>query len=109
MKQILKFSLVVVLMFSAMGLAQSQTLCSITCNISQAYVCPKSNQWKNNPELYGDEETMKDIGYSKDKDGCWVLKGSSTYQKSGDKSSMTKIYDKLSRFFGKNNVKKTGF
>ena len=60
------------------------------------------------PNTYNDAELMADLGYKKTKDGCWTT-ATLTVQKTGDKSTMSKFYDKVVRLFGPSKVKKTGF
>lgn len=80
--------------------------CTLTCNLTTSYVCPNSNTWKNNPNIYNDGEMMTSLGYAKDKQGCWKLQGSSTKTVAGEKNKLKNWYDKLKKAF---SISKTGF
>lgn len=58
--------------------------------------------------MYNDVALMTESGYSKTKDGCWTT-AKVNIQRTGDKSTMSKLYDKWVKIFGPSNVKKTGF
>lgn len=84
--------------------------CTLSCNITSGYICPKSNLWKLNLNLVTDADFMENVlQYKKDKDGCWVSQGSKTVEKKGDKNTLQKLYLKFVNLFGASNVKKTGF
>jgi hypothetical protein len=84
----------------------AQKSCTITCNLTTANVCPTSNQWKNNTSIYNDKDLMRELGYVKDKNGCWNLQGGSTAVINGPKSKLQRWFEKLK---GRFNVQKSGF
>ena len=59
-------------MFFALN-SNAQKACTVSCNLTSAYVCPNSATWKSNQTIYNDASLMQDLGYTKDSKGCWKL------------------------------------
>lgn len=107
----MKKLLVVLTLFIAVSVTSysqktSKPQCTLTCNLTTSYVCPNSNTWKNNPDIYNDGEMMVSLGYRKDNKGCWQLRGGNTKTIQGSESKLKTWFNKLKRVF---STSKTGF
>ena len=87
--------------------AQTSKPCTITCNVTSAYVCPNSNTWKSNPSQYNDVQFMQDIGFVKDSKGCWKLGGNAINIKTNDKAKAQSLWARIKNYFS--GAQKTGF
>lgn len=87
---------------------QAQT-CTITCNLTTAYLCSNSNSWKKNPEICNDADMMKELVYTKNNRGCWELGGTNPNVtiKTSDKPKGVSWWERIKKAFS--GAKKTGF
>lgn len=106
MKQKITLALALVIISYCIN-AQTNKTCTITCNVTTAYVCPNSNTWKSNPNLYNDDGFMTEIGYTKDSKGCWKFGGTTINLKTTDKVKAESWWSKVKNYFS--GAKKTGF